>query len=300
MKKIITLFFLISGSYIVQAQQIQQLSHYVINNFAYNPAVAGASDKFISKFAFRKQWVGLDGSPTTVMASVHGNLDTEGKDLGVGALLFTDATGPIRRTGVQLAYAYHIPIEEDETYLGLGIGANFLQYSIDFTKMDVKDEGDPQLAPDKQSKLGGDAHLGAFLKSSDYWAGISINQLFASKYKFVTEEENIQNARHIYATAGYKFRASEDFHLIPSFLLKAVAGTKPQVELTARGVYNAENVKPWLGLSYRTEDALSVLLGLQIASGLNVAYAYDITTSDLSTVSSGAHEITLGYNFSIY
>ena len=73
----------------------------------------------------------------------------------------------------------------------------------------------------------------------------------------------------------------------------------PQFELNARGIYKLNSNNYWLGVAYRTEDAASILLGLDMGSGFNFAYSYDITTSGLNTVSNGSHEITLGYNFAV-
>lgn len=303
MKKYSLLLLLLAGLYSLptRAQQVYQLTQYMINDFAYNPAIAGSSDLFVAKFGFRKQWTGVEGSPTTALLSVHGNLSPE-KKIGIGALLFTDATGPTRRTGANLAYAYHLPISLDRsTYLGFGIAANLMQYSIQFDELVLNNEGDPQIGAGTASKFGADANLGAFLKGEKYFVGLSANQLFASKFKFAGNAENIQNARHFYLSGGYNFAINEQFSLAPALLGKFVRANKPQFELNARAIYtpNGADNDYWLGLAYRTEDAVSVLLGLELGGGFNVAYAYDITTSGLNTVSNGSHEISLGYNFSV-
>lgn len=311
MKKILTLvavIFLVTTAASqneVYGQQIHQLTHYMLNPFAFNPAVAGNSDQFISKVGFRKQWTGLEGSPTTGLLSVHGNF-SEAKSIGVGAVLFFDNTGPTSRTGMQLAYAYHLPIVEDETYLGIGLSGNFMQYRINFADLILDSNLDPQLGGDAQGKFGADANFGLFLHNPSYWAGLSINQLFASKFTFGGVDENVQDARHFYLTGGYNFELTDRFDIEPSLLMKAVKGTAPQFDLNAKIYYKADSdnydggdlTRYWLGLSFRTEDALALMLGLNLSSGINFAYSYDITTSNLNKVSGGAHEISLGYNFS--
>ncbi|QQS28729.1 MAG: type IX secretion system membrane protein PorP/SprF [Sphingobacteriales bacterium] len=300
MKKIsillIVVFCLFSAS--TQAQQIHQLTQYMVNDFAFNPAVAGSQDKFISKFGFRKQWAGIEGAPTTGLLSIHGNL-SEKRSVGLGLLLYGDATGPTRRNGLQLAYAYQLPLNlefENETFLGFGIAGALTQYSLRFDELILHDAGDPQIGTGNQSKLGGDAHLGIYLSNPKYWVGLSLNQLFASKFTFEGAVENIKNARHFYVTGGYNFAVSEKFGLSPGAILKMVKGTRPQAELNLRAIYDKQY---WLGLAYRTEDAVSVLLGIDLKQGFNFTYAYDITTSNLNQVSNGSHEITIGYNFNV-
>ncbi len=302
MKKLFFLIALVAIlTNIAKAQQIHQLSQYMLNDFAYNPAVAGSSDKFISKFIFRKQWTGVEGAPTTGVLSVHGNLSPE-KKIGLGAILYSDVTGPTRRSGVQLAYAYHLPISLDRTtYLGMGLGASIMQYGIKFDELILQQGDDPQIGSAAATKIGADANLGLYLKNPNYWVGVSANQLFASKFKFDGNTENIQNARHIYLTGGYRYLVNDNFALTPALLAKFVKANRPQAEINLRGAYiDANNSNEyWLGLAYRTEDALSVLVGLDLGMGFNFAYSYDITTSKLNTVSNGSHEISLGYNFAI-
>ncbi|MBK7482874.1 MAG: type IX secretion system membrane protein PorP/SprF [Flavobacteriales bacterium] len=61
------------------------------------------------------------------------------------------------------------------------------------------------------------------------------------------------------------------------------------------------NNQVWLGVSYRTEDAIAPLIGYQIATGkdktsmFKIGYSYDVTTSRLKNYSSGSHEIMLNY-----
>ncbi|OWY19956.1 type IX secretion system membrane protein PorP/SprF [Sphingobacteriales bacterium UPWRP_1] len=298
MKKISILFVLACCLFSVagKAQQIHQLTQYMVNDFAYNPAVAGSNDKFISKFSFRKQWAGVEGSPSTGVLSVHGNLSAK-RSVGLGMILYADATGPTRRNGMQLAYAYHLPINmEKETYVGFGLAGALMQYGVNFSELVLQTDGDPQIAAADQSKIGGDAHLGIYLSNPRYWAGISVNQMFASKFKFDSTVESVQNARHMYLTGGYKFSLSEMFSLTPGALLKVVKSTRPQAELNLRAAYDDQY---WLGLAYRTEDAVSILLGVDLKQGFNFTYSYDITTSSLNQVSNGSHEITIGYNFNV-
>ena len=64
----------------------------------------------------------------------------------------------------------------------------------------------------------------------------------------------------------------------------------------------------WGGVTYRVEDAIGILLGVDIGeainepslSGLKVGVAYDLTTSALADHSSGSFEIMLRYCTSIY
>ena len=51
----------------------------------------------------------------------------------------------------------------------------------------------------------------------------------------------------------------------------------------------------WLGGSYRYEDGYAAMAGLNVSNTFNVGYAYDIITTALNTVSSGTHELLVGF-----
>ena len=50
----------------------------------------------------------------------------------------------------------------------------------------------------------------------------------------------------------------------------------------------------WLGASYRVKDGYAAMLGANVGNTLNIGYSYDLTTTDLNTVSRGTHELIIG------
>ena len=66
-----------------------------------------------------------------------------------------------------------------------------------------------------------------------------------------------------------------------------------QADINIRGIYQ-DNY--WIGISYRSSNDIIAMLGLKINKFI-FGYAFDFTTSDIKTYSSGSHEIMLGYNF---
>jgi type IX secretion system PorP/SprF family membrane protein len=78
---------------------------------------------------------------------------------------------------------------------------------------------------------------------------------------------------------------------------------KPMVQIKSDAVstqfdFNANlliNNRFWVGGSYRIQDAIVLLAGIELIPNLKLGYSYDLTTSDIKTYSSGSHEIMLGY-----
>ena len=54
----------------------------------------------------------------------------------------------------------------------------------------------------------------------------------------------------------------------------------------------------WVGAGYRTGDAISAMLGIQLSKNMRINYSYDYTLTGLQKYNSGSHEITLGYDLS--
>ena len=66
-----------------------------------------------------------------------------------------------------------------------------------------------------------------------------------------------------------------------------------QLDLTSRVYYKDDY---WAGLSYRTNDALIMMIGLKYDK-FYLAYAFDFALTDIRTQSLGTHEITLAVKF---
>ncbi len=142
-----------------------------------------------------------------------------------------------------------------------------------------------------------DAGFGLYSYSDKFFLGASIPQLFQNRLKLFetdTTEAVGQLKSHIFISGGYKFPFG-DVEVEPSFLMKVVSPVPVQFDLSAKVIYKK---MAWLGLSYRTYDALSVLLGYSYMEQLFFAYSFDFTTSEIKNYISGTHEIMLGIRFS--
>ena len=87
MKKISIVIIAICFGGMLKAQQLPQLTQYMINNYAVNPAVAGMYDYYQVKTTIRNQWIGITDAPKTTMLSIYGR---KSKNVGLGGLVFND------------------------------------------------------------------------------------------------------------------------------------------------------------------------------------------------------------------
>ena len=96
MKKIALFFVSICLGATSYSQQLPQVTQFMINNYAVNPAVAGMYDYFQVKTTIRNQWVGITDAPRTTVLSIYGK---KSERVGLGGLVFNDQTGPTSRIG---------------------------------------------------------------------------------------------------------------------------------------------------------------------------------------------------------
>jgi len=275
------------------AQQLPQFTQYLINDYVINPAIGGSRPYYEAKLNHREQWIGITDAPRTNILSAYGPIINN--KMGVGGYLFTDITGPTRRIGAQVSYAYHLRLTET-IKLSFGVAGGLLQYTVDGAKITQKETGDPAMSAGVQSVLVPDAGVGTYIYSDKLFFGISVPQILNNRVQFFDNYEDSQSrlVGHYYVIGGYRFDINNDFTVEPSFFLKYVSPITPQLDVNARVIYQQ---MVWLALGYRTEDAASITAGYVFQKNLSVAYSYDITTSNLKNYSSGTHEIMIGVRF---
>ncbi|OFX56045.1 MAG: hypothetical protein A2046_04205 [Bacteroidetes bacterium GWA2_30_7] len=289
-KIIITIICLISIS-LAKAQQLPIYSQYMFNSFLINPATAGSVSYFPIRLTARNQWAGMSQAPKTQAISAHTLIN--GRTEAVGGYLFNDKYGPVSRTGALAAFAHHINIDKYSSKLALGLSVSAFQIKLDQREMNLNDKNDPLISGAIEQKFMPDAAFGAYYYTSQYYVGVSAAQLFQFKVN-LGENATKQSAlvRHYYFMAGYNYAISNDFDIEPSLLLKTTKGTAIQADINARVYYKKDY---WLGISYRTSDAIIAFLGVKYKDFV-LGYAFDYTTSIVGNYSNGSHEIMLGYN----
>jgi len=55
----------------------------------------------------------------------------------------------------------------------------------------------------------------------------------------------------------------------------------------------------WGGISYRIQDAIALLMGMEMENGLRFGYSFDLVTSVIGRYGYGSHEIFVGYSLDL-
>ncbi|MDO9511301.1 MAG: type IX secretion system membrane protein PorP/SprF [Bacteroidales bacterium] len=282
-------------------QQEAQFTQNMFTRMAVNPAYAGSSEAISVTGVLREQWVGFKDNngekvaPQTFFITIDAPVDVLGG--GLGASIMNDRLGFEQNIGLRLSYAYRTNFGKGELAFGPQIG--FLNKTIDFSKFSaVQSGGDPALSSGEEKTMLLDLGLGVFYQvKNEYWFGLSSSQLIQTGSAMGVDEKNFNLRRHYYLQGGYEYIFPDYplYKLEPSLLIKS-DGSSTQFDLSALVKYDN---KFWGGLSYRFQDALAFMVGVQWRN-FQIGYAYDLTTSRMSTGGSkGSHEVMLNYNFKI-
>lgn len=281
------------------SQQLPLFSQYMLNDYFQNPAIAGSRPYVDVVSANRLQWIGITDAPRTYALSAHGPIKP--KNMGVGGYLFTDIAGPTRRIGISGSYAYHIKLNE-KIKISLSLSAGLMQFAVDGSKLTLENTSDYVFIGGYQKKTVADLGTSFYLYglpkdngTGNWWLGGYVPQIYPARldlFENPTPEGRL--ATHFYGMAGYKLFITDEFTAEPSLLVKFVTPAPTQIDVGARVFYKN---KIWIGGTYRTNDAISAMLGVMFKDNLTFGYSYDITTTGLKNYSNGTHELMIGLRF---
>ncbi len=292
MKRLFILITVSLCSLLAEAQQDVLISQYMFNPLLINPAYAGSKDYIMATALYRKQWTGFEGAPETEVATIHGPL--KNKNFGLGLTILHDQIAVTNRTDVFAEFAYHMDLNS-KWRLGLGLQGGFSAYKFT-TPSKVWNTDDP-LYQTPPSSLNPNFGLGAFLRTSNFYVGLSAPSLLdydSTKSLNISSTNTFQSTRHYFLTTGYAFDGNPDLVIKPSILAKYVPDAPVEFDFNVNVLFVQTF---WLGASYRTNDAIVGIVEFQISKKLRIGYSYDFTTSDISKYSDGSHEVMIGYDF---
>lgn len=275
----------------VQGQQDIHFSQYMFNGLLLNPAYAGSREQVSVNLLARSQWVGFPGAPKSQTISIHG----PSADLrhGFGFLLSNDAIGPIANTGLNLHYAYRLPLTDKAT-LSLGLQGVLEYYRTNFAGLRIDDQTDEFLGQNDVRRILPNAGFGVYLQKPTWYLGAATPRLIRNSLSSFDNADKARQWRHYFLTGGLLLDLSPSVKFRPSALLKYASADGPSIDLNASLLF-ADVF--WTGISWRSEDAIVLMAEVWPTKSLRIGYAYDINTSALRNFNRGSHEISLGFDF---
>ncbi|MBL4752764.1 MAG: type IX secretion system membrane protein PorP/SprF [Flavobacteriales bacterium] len=296
-----------------KAQDVQFSQFYAAPMYL-NPAFTGNTEQSRVAANYRKQWLKVPGAFTS--SSVSYDHFLRKYNSGVGIMFLNDQAGSgalsINSIGALYSYVFHI---SRAVGIRAGVRASYVNRELNFFALKFADQiirGDPFYTVeifDNTSRRYFDFGTGAILFTNDYWAGFSLDHLNQPNESFLQQDTRTPIKYTI--QGGYRYVIANDTKGNPERAITMVAIYKGQQDwdqidlggyykykivlagLWYRGIPGFKAFKP----GYSNNDALVVMLGLQLHNYFHVGYSYDATISKLGLASQGSHEISLIYEF---
>ena len=279
--------FILFSSWMGVAQQLPQFTQYMYNTIAINPAYAGSRETLSIVGLHRSQWVGLEGGPTTQTLSVHAPLRNE--KVGLGLSFINDELGFQNFSYLYGDFSYTIRVSEN-SQLAFGMKAGFTSYSLDPEFQ--QSESNDQVIFGFENRWKPNIGTGVYWHSNRWYLGLSAPRILNTDYTGSEEFESLERISY-YFTGGYVFDLNENTKFKPAMLLKATNGAPLSFDLTANFLFYE---KFWVGGSYRINELAQAVGGIadfQVSKQLRIGYAYEYPLSELSSYTSGTHEVLL-------
>ncbi len=282
------LLFLSAG--MLFAQKEPQYTQYMYNIGSFNPAYVGTVETPDITGLYRVQWSGIPGAPRTMRFGV--NLPFQNEKNGLGFNVVSDQLGPTTQTYIDVAYSFQVKLSE-ETKLSFGVDAGGSLLDVDYTKGDFENPNEPLLNnADTFNKFYPTVGAGIFMYQQNWYVGLSVPNFLTSGL-YADEVANIvEDKMQFNFIGGYVFDFSEGLKFKPAVLMNYLNGSPLNLNLSANFLISDVVT---LGASYRLDNALSGLAGLQVSNSLFLGYAYDYNTNGLGEYSQGSHEVILKF-----
>ena len=278
------------------AQQDKLLTHFIYDKMSINPGKTGIDlyNGICATSLYRNQWDKVNGAPNSAVLNVEANLS---KYLpgGLGLAFYHDAIGFARQNNLLLNYSYPLTIGDIGT-LGIGVGVGIMNYGMNPDWIPPTQNPDNSL-PSGFAATNLDANFGLYFNGKDFYAGFSSTHLAESLLKQTVNgfSQSYQTARHYYLMGGKTFKDQLGGDIDAQVLLRTDL-IKFSADINARYIYTLKDQKQlYGGLTFRTSDAVALMVGYTPMDRLTVGYSYDLTINKLASVSMGSHELVVKY-----
>lgn len=279
----------------VAKAQDPQTSQFFANPNYLNPALVGTANQYRAVVSHRQQWGGYNTSSFSFDAMISEN------KTGWGFLVMQDnqLSGTIRNTMLNASVGHRVELAEDQ-YIGIGLQAGIYQHIKDWSKLIFEDQLPNQngnVNPtgenlNSKNSIHPDISIGAVYYSDNLFAGASyghVNKPLDDNGETLVERKiTLHGGAMLEMTGGKR----QSYYLSPNIIYQK----QGSFHYLNTGMYYSQGAIVG-GLWYRWNDAVIFMAGFNHEK-FKIGYSYDMTVSELSTVNSNSHEISLTYLFS--
>jgi len=312
LKRLLFFFTILLAGAGLKAQDAH-FSQFYANPLYLNPAFAGSKVCPRLVMNYRNQWPSIPGSYVTYNASFDMHINAIAGGLGVIVTSDRAGEGVLNTTTASLIYSVRIQLSR-EWFLKAGVQGGFFQKSLNWDKLTFGDQIDPKWGfsnkTGEKRPPGGeynisnfDASAGLLVYSRTFFGGVAVHHLVPVNEAFTTNGESYLNMKittHVgmmipLTSSGRKRLQPGDPTISPNIVYMQ-QGVFHQLNWGAYFKKEPMIFGIWYRHFFEGSDAVILQVGFEYDK-FKFGYSYDITVSQLSTASGGAHEVSFALDF---
>jgi len=307
----LVLALLIFSVLAAEAQTDPQMGHYMHLQTTYNPAAAGEGDLMRVAGMHRMQYTGIENMPMSTYFTFSSPFEIKKTKHAAGVRFLNDKYGFFMNQSFHVQYAYRHKLGKGYLSGGLDLGFVNMSFKTDSINLDeIADatggdffrgkDADPAIpkgsGQDGSNGMTFDMGVGLYYSAPSWWAGISYSHLTQPKVEW-SDNALIKLVGTMYIGGGYYWRLkrNRNWVLKPSMMVMTDF-VNWDVNLTMLAEVK-ERYR--FGAGYRIAGSVNLLFGVDIISGLQLGYTYELPANGLIKATYGSHELYLAYGFNI-
>lgn len=265
--------------------------------------------------SYRMQWPLLSFAYNTYSASYDQYFEQANSGFGVNLLSDNAGSGILLHNKISLFYAYRMKLRNN-SFLKIGLEAAFVQNRLNWEKLIFTDQLDQQfgsvspggaaypsgeIQPENLSKNYVDASFGVLYFNPKYYIGASAKHINTPSENFLDINSSLYSGLPIrlsFQAGGEIPVGNHNIGGMRSFIspniLYVRQGEFAQLNVGAFANLGVFFLGTWYRHAYTNPDALIFSTGIKQGS-LKIGYSFDLTISEFSINSGGAHEIGISF-----
>lgn len=262
-------------------------SQYYLNPYLANPAFAGRSKGFETNMAYKAQWTSIPDAPS--LHSLTCTYETERK-IALGLMVLHETFGVFDQSAIKFSYAYHLPMNDKDTFLDFGVSGGIKNNSINFKKV-IAEDNDQTLLNYNQKPWIADGDVGMTFRTNRFILGaslIDLRQFVRNEIGFFADHPGLLlSIRGTFENSGIKYKPLLHYRFVRYFRDVWDAGLE--------GSFAGGNLLA--SMIYHSTKSITFSIGTDYMERLKLVAFYTSGTSELKQYSNGEFEFAMQFKW---
>ncbi|AMR32607.1 hypothetical protein A0256_14835 [Mucilaginibacter sp. PAMC 26640] len=288
LKRLLCIFLLLSGTGAVAQQNAFSYNQYADNLTPVNPAYSLLDKAGNVNLLGRRQFIGLEGAPASLLMSASFPLEAFGA--AAGLFLVNDKFAVENQTEVNAFFAKSIRLTST-SFLSVSLNAGVRSYLANYSSLDAND---PVFSSDVR-EIKPNIGFGIMFFSEHYYVGLSVPELSFRNLGAGSVQQANYLRSHYYFSGGVLAKINDDIQFKPATLVSYLQGSPVIADLSGT-FYLKEQFG--LGVNYRTNKQVAGIISVN-SNSFKVGYSYQFGTSsaNLGGYNNATHELSISYRW---